>query len=334
MEELERSTTAGEAMHARKAQRACVRAPTHSGIPVAKSTGKPDRRYSTDGRHGATGDENAQAPAHLIPEIIQVTRRSARISKTGAPLQGQHTNADADSGSSTPPERIGLHGGTPNKAGAANNHATRQSTATGCVATDTHCVSLKGAALQGTPSSQPTSVTTPNNPKPGQQQDLSTPSAATAASTSPATIDDVLATKTPSPQDLLKDATEMTTNTTPPTPTMTTPTSTQRRFPSSSLFHLITMGSTPQPRRKPEPMWKTPKMLRKKKRGTRYPPTTGKTLDVVTDPKTPTRLLPPPRPTTPDHDYISADRNDDFDAVNRNHAFDNDFDLDMHEPGD
>jgi hypothetical protein len=90
---------------------------------------------------------------------------------------------------------------------------------------------------------------------------------------------------------------------------MTTPTSTQRRFPSSSLFHLITMGSTPQPRRKPEPMWKTPKMLRKKKRGTRYPPTTGKTLDVVTDPKTPTRLLPPPRPTTPDHDYISVDRN-------------------------
>ncbi len=60
----------------------------------------------------------------------------------------------------------------------------------------------------------------------------------------------------------------------------------------------------------------------------------GKTLDVVTDPKTPTRLLPPPRPTTPDHDYISVDRNDDFDAVNRNHAFDNDFDLDMHEPGD
>ncbi len=48
----------------------------------------------------------------------------------------------------------------------------------------------------------------------------------------------------------------------------------------------------------------------------------------------PTRLLPPPRPTTPDHDYISDDRNDDFDAVNRNHAFDNDFDLDMHEPGD
>jgi hypothetical protein len=163
------STTTGEAMHARKAQRACVRAPTHSGIPVAKSTGKPDRRYSTDGRHGATGDENAQAPAPLIPEMIQVMRSSARISKTVAPLQGQHTNADADSGSSTPPERIGLHGGTPNKAGAANNQATRQSMAKGCVATDTHCVSLKVTALQGTPSSQPTSVTTTNNPKPGQQ---------------------------------------------------------------------------------------------------------------------------------------------------------------------
>ena len=35
-----------------------------------------------------------------------------------------------------------------------------------------------------------------------------------------------------------------------------------------------------------------------------------------------------------DLDYISDDRNDDFDAVHRNHAFDNDFDLDMHEPGD
>jgi hypothetical protein len=38
--------------------------------------------------------------------------------------------------------------------------------------------------------------------------------------------------------------------------------------------------------------------------------------------------------STPDHDYISDDRNVDFDAVHRNHAFDNDFDLDMHEPGD
>ena len=148
---------------------ACVRAPTHSGIPFAKSTGKPDRRYSTDGRHGGTADENAQAPTPLIPEMIQGKPRSARIAKTGDPLQGQHTNADADSGSSTPPERIGLHGGTPNKAGAANNQATRQSTAKGCVATDTHCVSLKVTALQGTTSSQPTSVTTPNYPKPGQQ---------------------------------------------------------------------------------------------------------------------------------------------------------------------
>jgi hypothetical protein len=37
----------------------------------------------------------------------------------------------------------------------------------------------------------------------------------------------------------------------------------------------------------------------------------------------------------PDHlRYTSEDRNDDFDTVHRNHAFDNDFDLDMHEPGD
>ncbi len=41
-----------------------------------------------------------------------------------------------------------------------------------------------------------------------------------------------------------------------------------------------------------------------------------------------------PRSLSTDHDYISDDRNDDFDGVNRNHAFDNDFDLDMHEPGD
>ena len=51
-----------------------------------------------------------------------------------------------------------------------------------------------------------------------------------------------------------------------------------------------------------------------------------------------TRLLPHPATTTPDHDYTSViqsdDRNDDFDAVDRNHAFDNDFDLDMHELGD
>ena len=44
-----------------------------------------------------------------------------------------------------------------------------------------------------------------------------------------------------------------------------------------------------------------------------------------------TRLLPHPSPTAPDHDYTSEDRSDDFDAVHRNHAFDNDFDLDMHD---
>ena len=45
-------------------------------------------------------------------------------------------------------------------------------------------------------------------------------------------------------------------------------------------------------------------------------------------------MLPHPAPTVPDHDYTSEDRNDDFDTVHRNHAFDNNFDLDMHEPGD
>ena len=111
---------------------------------------------------------------------------------------------------------IGRHGGPPNKAGATNNQTTRLSTAQGCVATDTHCVSLDGAALQGMPSSQPAPVTAPNNPKHAQQEDLSTSSAETAASTSPAIIDDALAIKTPSPQDLLKDATEKTTNNRPP----------------------------------------------------------------------------------------------------------------------
>jgi hypothetical protein len=76
-------------------------------------------------------------------------------------------------------------------------------------------------------------------------------------------------------------------------------------------------------------------MLRKKKRGTRYPSTTGKTHSTSSPtPRMTTRLLPHPAPTTPDHDYTSDDRNDDFDAVHRNHAFDNDLDLDMHEPGD
>jgi hypothetical protein len=32
--------------------------------------------------------------------------------------------------------------------------------------------------------------------------------------------------------------------------------------------------------------------------------------------------------------FLSDDRNDDFDTVHRNHAFDNDFDLDMHDQGD
>ena len=46
-------------------------------------------------------------------------------------------------------------------------------------------------------------------------------------------------------------------------------------------------------------------------------------------------MLPHPAPIiTPDHVFISDDRNDDFDDVNRNHVFDNEFDLDMHEPGD
>jgi len=47
---------------------------------------------------------------------------------------------------------------------------------------------------------------------PAQEQDLSTSSASTDASTFPAIIDDALAIKTPSPQDLLKDAKEKSTN--------------------------------------------------------------------------------------------------------------------------
>ena len=41
-----------------------------------------------------------------------------------------------------------------------------------------------------------------------------------------------------------------------------------------------------------------------------------------------------PKDADTDNDYISDDRNDDFNGVDRNHAFDNDFDLDMYEPGD
>jgi hypothetical protein len=106
---------------------------------------------------------------------------------------------------------IRRHGGTPNKAGDANNQTTmRLSTAQGCVSTDTHCMSLNGAALQGTPSSQPTPVTAPNNPKPAQPQDLSTSKRSDRGidRSTPAIIDDALAIKTPFPQDLLKDATE------------------------------------------------------------------------------------------------------------------------------
>jgi hypothetical protein len=74
-------------------------------------------------------------------------------------------------------------------------------------------------------------------------------------------------------------------------------------------------------------------MLRKK-RGTHYPSTTGRTHSMTPPTQsTTTRLSPPTTPTTTDHDYISDDRNDDFAGVNRNHALDNDFDLDMFEPG-
>jgi hypothetical protein len=58
------------------------------------------------------------------------------------------------------------------------------------------------------------------------------------------------------------------------------------------------------------------------------------TIDTDNDYTIDDTALQPPEPTTPDHDYISDDRNDDFDAVHCNHAFDNDFDLDMHEPRD
>jgi hypothetical protein len=130
--------------------------------------------------------------------------------------------------------------------------------------------------------------------------------------TTPTTITSVIIdTKTPYPQDLIKDAT------------------------ATAHFLFLIPPHKPSLRRKPETTWKTLKMLRKKKRGTRYPSTTGKTHSTLTPtPRMTKRLLPRPAPTIPDHDYTSDDRNDDFDAVLRNHAFDNDFDLDMHEPGD
>ena len=127
------------------------------------------------------------------------------------------------------------------------------------------------------------------------------PLAGRPRTTTPTTTTSVIIdTKTPYPQDLIKDATTRrpraktpttTTRLTPSTPTMTTPSTTQRRPTSSSSFHL----TNPQPRHKPEPTWKTLKMLRKKKRGTRYPSTTGKTQS--TSPptlRTTTHLLPHP----------------------------------------
>ena len=52
---------------------ACVRAPTFAGIPTAKSTGRPDRRFSTDGRHGGTASTTAKHPRPSSPR-----RRGAR----------------------------------------------------------------------------------------------------------------------------------------------------------------------------------------------------------------------------------------------------------------
>jgi hypothetical protein len=60
----------------------------------------------------------------------------------------------------------------PRRAGTVNNQTpTCLSTAQGCVATGTHCVSPNGCTLQGTPSSQPTSVTVTKYQKPAQPQD-------------------------------------------------------------------------------------------------------------------------------------------------------------------
>jgi hypothetical protein len=88
------------------------------------------------------------------------------------------------------------------------------------------------------------------------------------------------------------------------------PSTTQRGPTSSSSFHLITRVLNPQSRRKPEPTWKTLKMLRRK-RGTRYPSTTGRThLMTPPTPRTTTRSPPPTAPTTAHHDYISYDRID------------------------
>jgi len=70
-------------------------------------------------------------------------------------------------------------------------------------------------------------------------------------------------------------------------------------------------------------------MVRKKKTA-RCSSSTG-TLNIVYNHKL---MYLDPKDADTDNDYISDDRNDNFDGVNRNHAFNNDFDLDMHEPGD
>jgi len=130
----------------------------------------------------------------------------------------------------------------------------------------------------------------------------------------------IIAVKTPYPQQ------HVMTRTT--TQTKTKPLMTQQQPTSFSSFHLITRVLTAQPRCKQEPTWKTLKMLRKKL-GTPYSSTTERTHLIISQtPRTTTHS------TTTDHNYISDNRNNDFDTVNRNHTFDNNFDLDMHEPGD
>jgi hypothetical protein len=124
-----------------------------TGIPTAKRTGLPDRRFSTDGRHNSI--PIAKTDAATVGAVLDPSRPTLPSGQASAEqLHGQHTNADADSGASTPPEMIGRHGGTPKtKAGAANNQTpTRLSTAQGCVATGTHCVPpANGDAFEGTP---------------------------------------------------------------------------------------------------------------------------------------------------------------------------------------
>ena len=117
-----------------------------TGIPTAKRMGLPDRSFSTDGRHNSI--PIAKTGAATVGAVLDPTRPTPPSGQASAEqLHGEHTNADADSGASTPPEMIGRHGGTPKaKAGAANN----QSTAQGCVATGMHCVPPNGDAFEGT----------------------------------------------------------------------------------------------------------------------------------------------------------------------------------------